>query len=208
MANTSAPLSETAIANFGATILDERPLTSLDDGTNYARFAAREFGYTRDELFRKHPWHFNREMALLAPNADAPAFRWQYSYTLPTGWLRLMLPRQNGDPNGGRIPYQLFKGKLYTDYGPSLPLIYGSRVTNAAEFDPLFARALGSRLAMMAAMKITGKQSYTERAAQIFASDWNDAIRVNDQEQGSHEFVDYNEEGGYANALSVRGQLM
>lgn len=203
MANTSAPLSETSIANFGAAILDEQALNSLDDSTTYGRLCAREFGYARDELLRSHPWSFNKKMVLLAPDVDAPPFRWDYAYTLPTDCIRMYPLREY--TNGPKIPFEKFQRKIYTDKSVSLPLVYGARITNAAEFDPLFARALGSFLGLLGAQRVTGKANYVDKARQMFADALQSAIHVNSLEMGGDEYVDYGDEGSTFDVLDVRG---
>lgn len=203
MANTSAPLSEVAIANMGGSVLDEVPLVSLDDPTSYARLCAREFGYARDELLRSHPWSFNKTMAVLAPDEDAPAFRWDYSYTLPTDCIRLYTLREY--QNGAKIPYEVMGRKIYSNVNDTLPIIYGKRITNASLFDPLFARALGCRLGLLAAQRVTGKAAYIDKAREMFAEAMQTAIHVNSLEMGSDHYVDSGWDGQGYDVLGVRG---
>lgn len=203
MANTSAPLSEVAIANMGADILEDVAIASLDDGSTYARLVAREFGYMRNELLRAHPWSFNKTMTILAPDADPPAFRWDYAYTLPTDCLRLYPIREYN--NGRKTPYELFGRKIYTNVPDELPIIYGRKVTNPAEFDPLFARALGCRFGVLGAQRITGKTNYLDKARDLFAEAMQTAIHVNALEKGIDDYVDMGYDGVGLDVLNVRG---
>lgn len=211
MANTSQPLSETAIANMGGSILEERELTSLDDGSSFGRFVAREFGYVRDETLKAHPWHFNKALAVLAPNAAAPAFQWKYAYTLPADYIRLE-PIRTVYPNGPKVPYQLMSRKVYTNTGPALKIIYGQKLTNAAEFDPLFARVLGCRLAQLACIRITGKANYYDKASQQLADAVFAAVHNNAMEKGSDDYTDLGYAGANAapfyDVISARGNRM
>jgi len=52
MANTTAPLSEVAIASMAAGILDDYTIADLDENRPITRFMAREFGYVRDEVLQ------------------------------------------------------------------------------------------------------------------------------------------------------------
>ncbi len=203
MANTTAALSETAVANMGAAILDEPSLTSLDDPTAYGRLVAREFGYTRDEILRLHPWSFNKRMASLPKDETAPAFRWDYSYQLPTDCLRLYTIREY--QNGAKTPYELFGRLIYTDESAPLNIVYGARVTNMTLFDPLVARALGCRLALIAAQRITGKTNYIEKAREFFTEAIRTAIHVNSLEMGSDHYIDSGYDGAGYDVLGVRG---
>ena len=202
---TTAALSETAIVNMGGLLLEDQALTSLNDGTSpYARFCQREFGYVRDEMLRKHPWHFNRKMAILAPDETPPAFRWKYSYTLPDDYLRLHTIRTY--QNGSKTEYEVFAGrKVYTNIPSSLPIVYGARITNAAEFDPLFARALGYRLGLMAAQLVTGKAGYVDKANGFYSEAMYDAVHTNALEMGSDHYVDHGYGGAPTSTLDARG---
>lgn len=204
MANTSATLSEVAIANMAADLLAEPAITSLDDNTTFSNFVARQFGYVRDQLLRGHPWHFNRGLAALAADAAAPAFQWTYKYTLPQDFLRLY-PLRTVYPNGPKIPYQIMSGAIYTDQQAPLNIMYGRRVTNAADFDPLFAALLGARLARLGAHRVPGKASYYADAANAEQLAHYEAIHNNSLEAGVDDYADLGYEGTDFDALTVRG---
>ncbi len=206
MANTSAPLSETAIANMGAAILDEPSLTSLDDPTTYGRLVAREFGYTRDEMLRSFPWSFNKKMASLPADPVAPAFRWNKAYTLPADCLRVHTIREY--QNGGKTPYEIFGRQIYTDESAPLNIVYGCRLTNASLFDPLFARALGCRLGLLAAQRITGKANYLDKARMFYQEAMHSAIHVSSLEMGSDHYTDSGWDGQGYDVLAARGIAM
>jgi len=211
MANTSQPLSEVAIANMGGNLLEERALTSLDDNTSYARFVASEFGFLRDELQRAHPWHFNKELAILTPLTAEPAFQWKYKYNLPTDYLRLE-PLRTQYPNGTKITYQLMSRKIYTDQGPTLNLLYHKRITNPALFDPLFARVLGCTLAVMACHRVTGKANYYDKCQDALRTAMFNAEHTNALEKGSDDYVDLGYYGSNTapmfDVMSSRGRPM
>lgn len=189
MANTSAPISEVAVANFAGTTLEDAPLTSLDDDSALGRFMTRNFGYVRDEVLRSFPWPFAKKRLKLSPASPGPEFGWQYRYILPSDCLRLLQLRTDGEWNvqSKPPPYELEGREILTDCGPTLPIIYIRRVTNAAEFDPLFARAFGERMAVMAAQRITGKGSYVDKARALLADAMAEAKHVASLEMGSPE---------------------
>ena len=201
MANTSAPLSEVAIANMGGGMLEERAMESLDDTSSYAKFCAREFGYVRDELLRSFPWPFAKAFATPALLETAPAFSWDYAYQLPTDFLRVVYIRKNGKLNGKRVPFERVGQEIYTNEGPVLHLVYVKRVTNAALFDPLFARLLGTRLALLAAQRITGKSTYLDKVAALYNEAKKDAHFHNSVDALDTEYVD----SPFLNADTVRG---
>jgi hypothetical protein len=187
MANTLAPLSEVAVANMAVTTLDDTALTSLDDPSAIGRFMAREYGFVRDELLRAFPWPFAKARVLLPALNEAPAFGYKYQYQLPADCLRVLPLRGEGEHNHLPIKFEVEGRKLLTDAGPALKLIYIRRVSNAAEFDPLFARALGQLLALMAAQRVTGKAAYFEKAQALYASALSVAYQVASLEGGTPE---------------------
>jgi len=216
MANTAAPLSEIAVANFAVGILDDTALTSLDGPSSLSRFMAREFGYTRDEVISLYPWSFAITRAALAPDSAAPAFGYDYSYTVPADCLRVLPVTTDGRPNSAKIEYVREGNKLLTNYGPVLYIRYLRRVTNAAEFDPLFARALGARLARLAATRITGKTSYKQIAQQEWQEALSEATHVDSMQQGYAGRVETSQDAFYGDlsealpgnvdVFSVRGR--
>lgn len=187
MARTDQPISETAVANMAVTTLDERHITSLDEDTVLGRFLASQFGFARDELLRLHPWAFASRREVLAPLDAKPSFGWDFQYQLPSDCLRLLPIRAGGQHNGRLIPYEREGTRCLTNVGPQLPVAYVRRVKNASEYDPLFARALGERLALMAAQRITGKSSYVDKAAALYRQALADAFATNALDMGTPE---------------------
>lgn len=185
MANTTAPLSEVAIANMAATTLDDAHLTSLDEDSNLGRFMASQFGYARDELLASHIWACAKTRVNVAKMSEAPAFGYDYQYQLPSDCLRIIPPRVDGNPTAPLIPYIREGRRILTDYCAPLRLTYIRRVTNPAELDPLFARALGQYLGLLAAQRITGKESYFEKASRLFNQAIANAHQVNALEIGT-----------------------
>lgn len=190
MASTDQAISETAIANMAATSLEEHHISSLDEDTSLARFMASQFGFARDELLRLHPWTFARARAVLSPDEAAPAFGWTYSFELPTDCLRVLSISRSGHHNGVQIRHEREGRKVLTDEGPALYVRYIAKERNAAKFDPLFARALGERLALMAAVRITGKQSYVQKAAALYKQALEDAVMTDGLDSGTPESQD------------------
>lgn len=187
MANTTAPLSETAIANMAVDILDDYRLNDLDDDTTVGRWMARNFGIVRDEVLQSYTWHKVRTRASLPADAQAPPFGWDYSYTVPEDCLRLLELRENGELNGRLIPYEYENGKILTDAKAPLRVRYIRREDNVALFQPLMARVLSARLAYLASLTITGKQQYSAKAEKLLNEAWEMAKLVDTLESGTPE---------------------
>ena len=206
MSTTTAPISEVAIANMAAGVLDEsRPILSLDDNTSIARFMSREFGYCRDELIRLFPWNFCKTRIVLAPDATAPAFEYAYAYTLPDDCLRLIPLTLDGSQYSPALIHALEGRTILTNLGPVLYARYIRKETNAARFDPLFARCLATYLAVLASMRVTGKSSYFDKSKGLFQEALWNAFHVNSLEGGSPGTYDPAMTEDALNVLSIRG---
>ncbi len=201
MANTSAPLSEVGIANMAAELLSDHGMATLDENTPLGRFMQRNFGYVRDEMLQAYPWHFAKTRKILPVDNAAPAFGYSYSYTLPTDCLKLLPLRCGGLHNGTPIPYELESGKILTngDGNTSLKIHYIRRETDCSKFSPLFARAFGCRLALIASVRVTGKSNYYDRCLLAYQDSMFLAAQQDSLERGTPE-SQYDSE-----VLAVRG---
>lgn len=171
-------LSITDIANMALDYLDEAPLTSIDDGTSVARWMKRNFWPMAWGLMRKHPWNFAIARISLAASAVPPLFGWAQAYPLPADCLRVLAPTTDGSEDGPPLPHRVEGQSLLTDQLPPLNLRYIRRIDNTGLFDNQFCDALAAALAQKAAHFITGKQSYAQTLAQVFAGLMNEAQTV------------------------------
>jgi hypothetical protein len=181
------PLSEVAIANFAVTTLDESALTTLDDGSALGRFMSREFGFVRDELLRTFPWNFAKRRKLVPALASSPEFGYKYQYQMPEDCLRVLPLSCDGIHDNPPVKHEVEGRMILTDLAAPLKLKYVAKVTNASEFDPLFARALGQLLALMAAHRVTGKTAYVTKAEGLYREALFNAFHVNSLESGTPE---------------------
>lgn len=201
MANTSAPLSEVAVASMAAGILDDYHISDLDEDRPITRFMAREFGVVRDEVLQLYPWHPAMARASLSPSTETPAFGWSRNYPLPSDCLRVMPLRVNGEINGADLPHEVEGGSILCNELAPLRVRYIKRLTNIALWRPLMARVLAARLAMYAASRVTGKLQYVEKARGEYQSAMYEATHADSLERGTVET--YGDD--YSNVLSVRG---
>ena len=64
--------------------LGDDPITSLTDDTERARLCNAFYTDARDAVLRSHPWNFAITRTSLAKLSDAPAYGFNYQYSLPT----------------------------------------------------------------------------------------------------------------------------
>lgn len=82
--------SKTDIANFALGEVGEQSIATLEDATTPAREAKRFIDQAIREVLASGKWKCARETAVLAQAATAPAFGWNYAYTLPANYVRMV----------------------------------------------------------------------------------------------------------------------
>lgn len=164
--------SKTEIANRGLSKLGEPRVSNIDTtDTKPARVMKYMWDMLLDAELAAFPWNFAVTRKQLAKDATAPAWGYSNRYRLPSDFLSLLEVRYNPDykietdaTTGGKF--------ILTDQGAPLYIRYIKRVTDTAEFDPLFNDAFASRLAYEGCEEIT--QSNTKK--QLLAADYKEAI--------------------------------
>jgi hypothetical protein len=204
MANTTVPLSEVGVASMAAGLLDDFHLVDLDSDRPIARFMAREFGYTRDEVLQSYPWHPAITRAQIDAVATAPAFGWSYAYNLPDDCLFLHPLRDGGYLDGAPIRFEVESRQILTDKSGPLNIRYTKKLTQISKWSPLMARVLAARLAIYASVRVTGKMQYFDKAQMEYNRAFFEATNADSRERGTVE--GYAVAGGYGqDVFTVRG---
>lgn len=181
------PVDETSVANMAIDVIEDFPIADLNEDTVVGRWMARNFWRSFDDVLYNYPWYFAKKRIVLAPDAAAPAFGWNYSYTLPTDCVRPLPLRVDGEFNSRPIPHEIEGNKILTDQASSVRLIYIRREVNPGLWTPPFARVLAMTLATGAAMSISGKASYYDKATKMLVTAWENATLADTLSSGSHE---------------------
>lgn len=152
MAQSRVSISNRALQILGA---KKRILDPDEDSAN-ARECAVCYEPLRDALVESHPWRFARTRATLALYAgtpavagDSPEFDYQYAFTLPTDFVRWVLPRDEIHD------WEIRGDKLMTSESNVLYFNYIKRVTDPTQFPPSFAEALSADMAAAMCEAIT-----------------------------------------------------
>jgi hypothetical protein len=178
--------SEVEIVNVALTLLGEARILSLDDDVKPAREAKAIFTSQRDKLLAAYNWSFAKTRAQLSADATAPAFEWDYAYTMPAECLRLL---QVGDEYAG-IDLTDYRGantalftiegrKILTSLGAPLNIRYVQRITDTTMFHVCFNELLSARLAEELCEPLTQSDSKRARAIEFRKESLRDAIRAN-----------------------------
>ncbi len=173
------------IVNRALSKLGEARLSSLDDSSRAAALAASLYASVRDCEISAHAWNFAKERQKIPCETERPAFGWSYQYLLPADCLRVLSagpwPQPLADDYicGERRSFVLEARSLLTNYGPSLNLLYLSRVSDCSLYPPSFVEALAARLAVEMAESLSGSNSKRELAWQEYERAVAEARRVN-----------------------------
>jgi hypothetical protein len=140
-------------------------ITSIDDGSVNANHCLAYYPALRDAMLRAHFWNFALKWVELAQNTPAPTIGYAFAYQLPGDFLRVKDYAGENPASGGTLSLWPYYGTGYTpNYkieGRTLRtndgqafLQYIRRVTNVAEFDPMFYQAVATTLASKLASAI------------------------------------------------------
>lgn len=91
----------------------------------------------------------------------APAFGWEYRFTLPTDCLRV-LEVNDSEQGDNRSPW-IIEGDYLLTNQDTCNLVYIAKITDVAKFDPLFVDAFALSLAVRLTESIRGATAKTEQ---------------------------------------------
>jgi hypothetical protein len=90
-------------------LIGAEEIGSFDDETREARLCAAIYPTLKENLLQKNTWRFSVRQEQLNRLVATPLFGFNYAYSLPSDFLRLI-----GKSNTS-IPHQIFENKVYTD---------------------------------------------------------------------------------------------
>ena len=173
------------IVNRALTKLGERHITSLGDDVKAARAASSLYDIVRDAEIAAHSWNFAKKRDKLSAEAAKPEFGWSFQYLLPADCLRLLQlgswpqPVMSDYVNGENRQYVLEGGRILTNLGPTLNIIYLWRETEAGVYPPVFVEALACKLAVEMAEILSGSGSKRQMAWEEYEQAVKMARKIN-----------------------------
>lgn len=178
--------SEVTICNLALAALGADRIADLGDDSQPARLCSVFYEPGRDAVLRAYPWNFAIRRAALAALSDAPAWGFDRQYQLPEGpspeyCLRVLEVDQADDRNA---PFLIEGRKILTDIEAPLYIKYIARVTDPAQFDAAFIRALAARLAVDLAYPLTASASMVEQVSKLYQAVMSEA-RIVDAQEGT-----------------------
>ena len=200
-------MTETEICNMALGRIGAKRISDFADTNedNHQSVQCRlHYVQTRDALLRSHWWRFARYRVQLSENTTAPTFEFDNAFDLPSDFLRLWI-RPFEDNNWGLNNTDRtfsMEGKQLLTNEDSVYLRYIRRVTDPAEFDPLFIEVLVLKLAIKMVMPI----SQDKELYQILYQEMRDVlarVRVVDKRETNN--VGVSDRGRWNDARIVGG---
>lgn len=135
------------IANNALGELGEPSLQSLAEVSLRAEAVETHYDDTIEDLLGKADWRFAVQKSSLSRDVAVPLNEWQYQYTLPAQFMRMvnLYPRSD---------FEIYGSKVFSD-ATELACDYVKKVSESY-FSPPFVRLASLELAVRMCMTITG----------------------------------------------------
>jgi len=169
--------------------LGDDPIVSLTDDTERARLCNAFYSEARDEVLRSHPWNFAITRQQLSQLSTTPLYQYSYQYALPTDPHCLRVLEMEYSDYVFKIEHLAGTGRvLLTDEGTA-KIIYIARITDTAQFDPLFIDTLTAKMSVDLAYPVTGSVQLQQNMQKLFESKLREARSVDGQEGFQDDLV-------------------
>jgi len=174
------------ICNNALLDLGEDVIMSLGDENKSAGLCNHRWPAVRDAVLRAHPWNCAMTQAELAAATAAPLWKWEYKYTLPTDFLRIV---QIVGQDGTQIAdWEIQGGVIFCNEDAPIFISYVRRETDPKKYDSLLDETLASRLAATLAYPLSGSTSLAQAYWDIYQQRLAEARGV-DAREGVPESV-------------------
>lgn len=152
-------------------------ISALDQGGKTAGLCSVFYPKCRDELLRSHRWNFATRRAEIAASTTPPTWGYDSSYPLPTDCLRVL-----GVDGHALTEWRVEGRAIVCNETAPLRVLYIAQVTDTAQFDASFSRALAARLAVDLCMPIANSASLRQAMQQEAKDRLREARGIDAQE--------------------------
>lgn len=177
-ANSGVSVCSNALLMLGA-----QPINDFTESNDRARLAANLYPGVRDSLLREHPWSCAIKRVLLAHDIQKPPFGYQYSFTLPADYIRVLSVGEDGDS----IDYLIEERRILANVA-SLKLRYVFQNTDISTYDSLLVNLLELAMAAKMAYAITQSTTMAEYRLQEYQLALRTAKSLNGSEYPADTF--------------------
>jgi hypothetical protein len=178
---TAVSICSNAMLKLGA-----QPINSFDEDLPRAQLASNLYESVRDDMLRAHPWNCAVRRILLAPNAVAPAFGYQYQFNLPGDWLRTIQVTSNDCT----VDHQV-EGQMILSDSSSIELRYIFRNDVEATWDSSLVAVMTMAMTAEMAYALTSSTSEAQARAQALDYALRKARAVDGQENPAETLGDF-----------------
>lgn len=180
--------SKTDIANFALAHIAQKTIHDIDSTDDPNAIVCKLYwDIARDTVLTDHTWNFSLKRADLVQTSIMPLFGYQYSYAVPSDFLRCI--SVNDVSRWGDTATFNVEGREILSNWPEAQLRYVSRVDVTGLYSTEFVNALSLQLASLIAHQVTGSvtiksammEEYTKilsKSRTIDANQNNPQVRV------------------------------
>lgn len=162
--------SEVDLINSAMNMIGASNIIERGEDSKAARVSNQRYDSIRDAVLRAHPWNCAVTRVNLAPDTGAPAFDWDYAFTLPTDPYCLRVLRLDYLDIEFRV-----EGRKIVTNEQSINLIYIARVTDPNTYDTLLQEAIAARLAADVSFTLSQSTSLTQNMYSLYESKLKEA---------------------------------
>ena len=176
--------SEVSICNEALTFLGDSTIVALSDGNERARACQSVFEEARDMALEAFHWNCAQHQATLAQDSDTPIFGFDYQYAIPTDpeclAVNYMYESEEGE---GGYTWRVEGNYVLTD-AETCNIRYTKKLTVVNDMTTRLREAIAARLAVLIAVRVTGKKARRDDAAAWFNSVIGKAVEIDASEDG------------------------
>lgn len=174
------------ICNNALLDLGEDAIMSLGDNSKAAGLCNHRWPAVRDAVLRAHPWNCAMTQAELAAGTTAPLWKWEYKYTLPADFLRIV--QIVGLDSTDVADWEIQGSTIFCNEAAPIYISYVRRENDPKKFDALLVEAFSSRLAATLAYPLSGSTSLAQSYWTVYQEKLAEARGV-DAREGVPESV-------------------
>lgn len=159
--------SRVGVINSALIKIGTQTINSETEQSQQARVCSARLDDILESLLQEHDWNFAVERVALAKSTEAPAFGYNYKYSLPSDCLQPIREESNSE-------FKVESDRFIHSNVENFQLIYLKKITDMNQLTPEFREALAYRLAAEVCYNLTGDQNQT----MIMVREGNNALRV------------------------------
>lgn len=174
------------VANMAIALLEDAPISSLDEDVTVARLINTHYDVTREAELLKHTWVFAiLSQSITGVDTGSGSGTLNYAYDVPEDCLRPLPLTYDGEPNGIPISWRYENGVILSDQEGPLKLRYIGNLIDPDDWDATFTDVLAAALAIKIALPLTHKAGMVELARNAYDRAIAAARRANAFQIGS-----------------------